>query len=131
MTKVEQYKLRISAIDNKDVVVIHPKPQNKSKEKKEIKVKHSEVMETKKFESELRESIHQCKICNNNFKSINNLKNHEAKFHSQETKCTIFARTFENSKTLETHITSVYTKSNTNRTLERNPSLANHKQKKV
>ena len=77
------------------------------------------------------ESNHQCKICNNNLKNINNLKNYEEKFHSQQEKCTFCARNFENSKILETNITEVHNKVDTKDTLERDPSLANHKQKKV
>ena len=65
------------------------------------------------------------------FKNINHLKNHEAKFHSQQEKCTLCARTFENSKTLKTHITAVHNRDITKPSLERDPSLTNHKQKKV
>ena len=63
--------------------------QNKNREKEEIKVKHSEEMKTKKFQAEPRESFHQCKICKNKFKSINNLKKHETKLQRQKKKCTL------------------------------------------
>ena len=77
--------------------------QNKNREKEEKKVKHSEEMKTKNFQADPRESIHQCKICNNKLKSINDLKKHETKLHRQK-RSAHCARTFENSKTLETHL---------------------------
>ena len=66
-------------------------------------------------------SDHECKICTNKFKTFNNLKNHETKFHNQQSKCTLCTRTFGNNKSLETHISVVHRKGNSKHTLEREP----------
>ena len=76
------------------------------------------------------ESEFSCKNCPNIFKSANNLKNHMIKFHESQMKCTFCVRLFVNEKSLEAHIASVHKKDNTKHKIEREPSLANHKQKK-
>ena len=78
------------------------------------------------------ESENSCEFCSNKFKSLNNLQNHVTKFHehNKQLMCTFCARSFQNKKILESHITSVHQKENSKRTLEREPSLSNHKQKK-
>ena len=68
MTKVEKYQLKLGAKEIKDLVVNLPQP-HKKKPKEEIKLKPS-GSENKIHNSETtssNESIHQCKICNNNF----------------------------------------------------------------
>ena len=73
-----------------------------------------------------------CEFCPNKFKSLNNLQNHVAKFHgnNKQFKCTLCAMSFSNKKILDTHIISVHQKENSKHTIEREPSLSNHKQKK-
>ena len=59
-------------------------------------------------------------------------KNHVTKFHgnNKQLKCTLYAISFSNKKILDAHITSVHQKENSKHTIEREPSLSNHKQKK-
>ena len=75
------------------------------------------------------ESENSCPHCPNRFKSANNLKNHMLKYHEYKQKCTFCARSFSDEELLETHITSVHKKENSKHKIDREPSLANQKQK--
>lgn len=111
--------------------------------------------------TETHEEEYECEICRKKFKSLNNMKKHDIKFHmkhgsnnenlykcdqcnnmfknKQEVpahiidhhlKCKTCARTFPNTKSLNVHITAIHSRGSLKHTIEREPSLKNHKIKK-
>ena len=103
-----------------------------------------------------------CDICKKIFKSSDNLKTHDEKFHmkrianrdpiykcdqctftstdksevyihinEKHNKCDICQRIFTNIKTLDTHVKAIHKKEITKHSIEKEPSLKNHKIKKI
>ena len=66
--------------------------------------------------------------CNITFKEKNKVTNHMNKHHSS---CTICQRTFSTTEELKTHNTEAHKHGNPKNKIEREPSLANHKMKKI
>ena len=79
------------------------------------------------------EVVNSCKFCSSKFESLNYFQNHVKKFdeNNWQLKCTFYAQSFSNKNILDAHITSVHQKENSRHTIEREPSLSNHKQKKL
>ena len=100
-----------------------------------------------------------CDICESKFKTLANLKRHDQRFHlklgtDSEFKCdfchdifadktklsdhtikihkkwTICAKLFSTTESLETHAIAVHKKGKTKHTIERDPKMKNHKNKR-
>ena len=131
MTKADRNKTRLTNLESKQNEVSEEKETiNVVTEQQSCKETVLEETSHTKGTNSINGPDRQCEICNNKLKTSSNLKNHEAKFHNQQQRCTFCSKNFESNKTLESHITAVHKIGITKHTLEREPSLANHKQKK-
>ena len=76
------------------------------------------------------ETVYKCDACAKTFKTVSNLIVHINKFHKnqEKNKCTYCAQFFPIDKTLSMHVTTVHHNESQKRTLERVPSMTNHKQ---
>ena len=70
---------------------------------------------------------YKCDYCSETFKSTTQIFEHIKDDHQ---KCTICARIFPEAKSLETHVKAVHKNAVYKHTLERDPSLKNHKNKR-
>ena len=72
------------------------------------------------------ENIYKWDQCNNLFKNKKEVPAPIVEYHM---KCKTCARIFLNTNSLKVHITAIHSKGNGNDTIEREPSLKNHKVK--
>ena len=72
------------------------------------------------------ENIYKWDQCNNLFKNKKEVPAPSVEYHM---KCKTCARIFLNTNSLKVHITAIHSKGNGNDTIEREPSLKNHKVK--
>ena len=75
---------------------------------------------------------YKCEQCDKNFESVSNLNNHIKKFHENQelNRCTYCARLFPSEQLLNMQVIAVHHNESKKHTIEREPSLAKHKQKK-
>ena len=100
------------------------------------KTNHAEeITENKKDMTVCRSNTkikYKCKKCDKKLKSVSNLNNHIKKFHENQelNQCTYCARLFPSEQLLNMHVIAVHHNESKKHTIEREPSLANQKQKK-
>ena len=73
------------------------------------------------------QNLYKCDQCDNMFNNMQEVPLHIVEHHL---KCKTCARIFPNIKSLKVHITAIHSKGSLKHTIEREPSLKNHKVKK-
>ena len=70
------------------------------------------------------ENVYKCDQCNNMFKNNQEVTSHNIDHHQ---KCKTCAKIFPNAKSLKGHITAIHSRGSLKHTIEREPSIKNHK----
>ena len=133
MTKAEKNKLKVTDLENE--IKILSSQLIKLVEPVNITNHAEEKTENKKDMTVCRSNTqieYKCEKSDNKFKSISNLNNHIKKIHGNQelNRCTYCARLFLSEQLLNMHVIAVHHNESEKHTIEREPRLANHKQKK-
>ena len=134
MTKAEKNKLKVTDLENQieqlsSQLIKSVEPENTTNPTEKIN-------ENKKDMTECRSKTnteYKCEKCDKKFKSVTNLNIHIKKFHENQelNRCTYCELLFPSEKLLKMHVIAVHKNESKKHMIEREPSLANHKQKKL